>query len=56
MGYHCKYYLLKDLTSWLQVSSFLETFGFSMKNSELRFSDLRFEDFITNHYPDIHSM
>jgi len=26
-----------------------------MKNSELRFSDLHFEDFITNHYPDIHS-
>jgi hypothetical protein len=24
-----------------------------MKNSELRFSGLRFEDLITNHYPDI---
>jgi hypothetical protein len=33
----------------------LETFGFSMENSELQFSDLRFEDFITNHYPDIRS-
>jgi hypothetical protein len=31
----------------------LEPFGFSMKNSELRFSDLHFDDFITNHYPDI---
>jgi hypothetical protein len=26
-----------------------------MENSELQFSDLRFEDFITNHYPDIRS-
>jgi hypothetical protein len=46
--------LIENIKFYFNLSDF-EPFGFNMKNSELRFSDLRFEDFVTNHYPDIRS-